>query len=241
MYSFVRPRATIISLKKALPAVVMIALAACGGEQRDVVRQAPQEGSASSSLPDTRDAVVVIGTSLTAGFGLADPEMGYPGGLQSRIDAEGLSFRVVNAGVSGDTSRGGLERIDWVLRAKPRVLVIELGANDGLRGIDPSSMEENLQAIIDRARRQREDVAIVLVGMQAPPNLGSTYGERFNSVFPRLAERNGAGLVPFLLKGVGGIRELNQADGIHPTLEGHKILAENVWETLGPLLRELGR
>jgi len=183
--------------------------------------------------------VVVIGTSLTAGLGLPDPELGYAGQLQAKMDAEGLPFRVVNAGVSGDTSRGGLERIDWVLMAQPRVLVIELGGNDALRGIEPTSMEENLQAIIDRARLQRDDVEIVLVGMQAPPNLGSTYGARFSVVFPRVAERNGARLVPFLLEDVGGIPELNQPDGIHPTVEGHQILADNVWRTLGPLLREL--
>jgi acyl-CoA thioesterase I len=204
-----------------------------------VVRRAPQEGSAAVAETDTRPAVVFIGTSLTAGLGLPDPDSAYAGQLQSQMDSEGLEFRVVNAGVSGDTSRGGLERIDWVLRAQPRVLVIELGANDGLRGIDPGSMEENLQAIIDRARQQREDIEIVLVGMQAPPNLGSVYGGRFAAIFPRVAQRNGARLVPFLLEDVGGVPELNQQDGIHPTVEGHRILADNVWKTLGPLLREL--
>jgi len=212
-----------------------------------VVPQAAEEGSsppgaAESAAPpeDARPAIAFVGTSLTAGYGLAAPEDDrYTAVLQRRVDSLGLGFRVVNAGVSGDTSRGGLERMDWVLRTDPRVLVIELGGNDGLRGIDPAAMEDNLQAIIDRAREQRPDIRIVVTGMQAPPNLGPRYGQEFAAVFARIAERNDTEFVPFILEDVGGIPELNQADGIHPTPEGHRIMADNVWRVLEPMLREV--
>jgi acyl-CoA thioesterase I len=249
-----------ISGKRALLASVLI-LAACGGERPDVLRRGSGEGSVTSTTgaaavsddPTTRLAsratedtdstpaqvVAFLGTSLTAGYGLADPSDRYTDVVQRRIDEEGLPYTVVNAGVSGETSRGGLERIEWVLRSSPRVLVIELGANDGLRGIDPASMAANLQAILARARAVRSDTEFVIVGMQAPPNMGPTYAAAFREVFSDLAETSGARLVPFLLEGVGGVSELNQADGIHPTAEGHAILADNVWAVLGPLLREL--
>ena len=182
--------------------------------------------------------VLFLGTSLTAGYGL-ELEQAYPALLQQRIDAAGLPFRVVNAGESGRTSAGGLARIDWLLREPVAVLVLELGANDGLRGLDPEVLRRNLQEIIDRTRAAHPAVQIILAGMEAPPNLGDRYTEAFRSVFPEVAERNGAVLIPFLLEGVAAVPELNQADGIHPTAEGQHRVADTVWRVLEPVLRSL--
>ncbi len=180
--------------------------------------------------------ILFFGDSLTAGYGLETPELAFPGLLQKKIDAEKLPFRTLNAGLSGDTSAGGLRRIDWVLRQPIAIFVLELGANDGLRGLSLSATEANLQAIIDRVRARQPDVKIVLAGMQLPPNLGEDYANGFRDLFPRLAEKNRAALIPFLLADVGGIPSLNQADGVHPTAEGQQIVAETTWKTLRPLL-----
>jgi acyl-CoA thioesterase-1 len=180
--------------------------------------------------------IVFLGTSLTAGLGL-DVEQAYPALLQRRLDSLGLRYRVVNAGVSGESSAGALRRIDWLLREPPAVLVVETGANDGLRGQSPDSLEANLQAIIDRVRARAPQAKIVLVGMEALPNLGRDYAGRFRAVYPAVARANGLPLVPFLLTDVAGIDSLNQQDGIHPTAVGQRIVADNVWRVLGPLLR----
>ncbi len=166
-------------------------------------------------------------------------EQAYPALIQARIDSAGLDFRVVNAGVNGETSAAGLRRIDWRLREPVAVLVLELGANDMLRGQDVAAMRANLQEIIDRTRVARPEARIVIAGMQAAPNLGEPYASEFAATFVELAEENDAALIPFLLDGVAGIRELNQPDGNHPTTKGQVIVAENVWVVLGPLLREL--
>ena len=180
-------------------------------------------------------AVVFLGDSLTAGYGL-DPDQAYPALIQRRIDASGLRYRVVNAGVSGETSAGARRRIEWILGQPVAVLVVETGANDGLRGQDPAATAENIQAIIDRARRQPSPPKVVLVGMEALPNYGADYGRRFREIYPRLARKNDVVLVPFLLEGVAGVSALNQADGIHPTAEGQRKLAETMWKALQPLL-----
>jgi acyl-CoA thioesterase-1 len=180
--------------------------------------------------------VVFLGTSLTAGLGL-DPSEAYPALLQRKLDSAGLALTAVNAGVSGETSAGARHRIDWLLREPISVLVIETGANDGLRGLDPDSLEANIQAIIDRARAQRPPPRIVLVGMQALPNYGLRYVRRFNAVYPELAKRNDLPLVPFLLQGVAGVDSLNQADMMHPTAAGQRKLAETVWPVV---LRAIG-
>ena len=185
---------------------------------------------------DVRPAVVFLGTSLNAGLGVP-LEAAYPARIQERIDASGLEFRVVNAGVSGDTSAGGLRRIEWVLRQPIAVLVLELGANDMLRGQDVPAMRANLQQIIDRTRARYPDVAIVIAGMQSAPNLGDAYAQAFADAFADLARTNDAALIPFLLDGVASIAELNQPDGIHPTAEGHRRVAENVWSVLEPVLQ----
>jgi acyl-CoA thioesterase I len=183
--------------------------------------------------------VLFFGTSLTAGLGL-DPDEAYPALIQTKIDAAHLIYRVVNAGVSGETSAAGLRRIDWVLRQGVAVFVLELGANDALRGQDPTATRHNLQAILDRARAKNPTVRIVVAGMQAPPNLGRRYTEEFREVFVDLARANNAALIPFLLAGVAGVDSLNQRDRMHPNAAGARRVAGNVWRVLQPVLNACG-
>ena len=187
----------------------------------------------STELP----AVVFLGTSLTAGLGL-DPEQAYPALIQQKIDSAGLGFRVINAGVSGETSAGARRRVDWLLREPVAVLVVETGANDGLRGLPPDSLRANIRAILDRARELQPEAELVLVGMRVPPNYGRDYSKQFQETYPELARAYGAELVPFLLQDVGGVGRLNQADGIHPTAEGQRVMAETVWRVLEGVLRQ---
>lgn len=221
----------------------MLALLGVGGcapetGSPDAVRSAGSEVSRVQPA-EQRGNVLFLGTSLTAGYGLDNPDEAFPGRLQELIDSAGLPFQVTNAGVSGDTSAGGLARLDWLLRSSVSVLVLELGANDGLRGQDPDAMEANLTRIIEKVRAANPDVRVVLAGMEAPPNLGESYTSRFRDVFPRVAGAEDAILIPFLLEGVAGDVGLNQADGIHPTVEGHEVVTRHVWETLQPVLREV--
>ncbi len=182
--------------------------------------------------------VVFVGDSITAGYGLESPAAeAYPALIQARIDAAGLGWRVVNAGISGDTTAGGLRRIDWILRQPVDILVVALGGNDGLRGIDPAVTRANLQGIIDRARRKQPAIRIVLAGMQMPANMSEDFRRQYQAVFPELAARNGATLIPFLLEGVGAVPELNQADLIHPTAQGQSVIAGTVWGHLRSLLQ----
>jgi len=189
---------------------------------------------------DSVKTVLVLGDSLSAGYGL-NATQAYPALLQRRVDEVGLNFEVVNAGVSGDTSAGGLRRIDWLLRRQIDVLILELGANDGLRGIPLESTKANLQKIIDKTLQHSPGARIVIAGMMVPPNLGPIYTDQFRNLFSELAEENEAELIPFLLARVAGRRELNLADGIHPNPEGHRLVAETVWEVLEPVLRSLDR
>ena len=205
-----------------------------GCEQTD---KEPRETSPAPSVSADRPAVVFLGTSLTAGLGL-EPEQAYPALIQRKIDSAGLEFRVVNAGVSGETSAGARRRVDWLLRQPVAVLVLETGANDGLRGLPPDSLRANIQAVFDEAKTISPLPKLLLVGMRLPPNYGREYTERFEAVYREIARENGAELVPFLLDGVGGVPRLNQADGIHPTAEGQQVMAETVWRVLEPLLRE---
>jgi acyl-CoA thioesterase-1 len=183
-----------------------------------------------------RRAILILGDSLAAGYGV-DPDEAFPALLQKKVDAAGLKFEVVNAGVSGDTTAGGLRRIDWLLRRKIDVLVLELGGNDGLRGIPPATTRTNLQAIIDRTKAKYPPARIVIAGMQMPPNMGEEYTTAFRQIFPELAKANKAALVPFLLEGVGAKTEFNLPDLIHPNAEGHRILADNIWKVLESMLR----
>ena len=184
--------------------------------------------------------VLFLGTSLTAGYGVS-PEQAFPALIQEKIDNAGLAFRVINAGVSGETSAGALRRLDWLLQQPFDVLVLETGANDMLRGADLDSTRANIRGIIDRVRRERPNAEIVLAGMMGPPNLGRGYVEEFRSIFPDLAEENELPLIPFLLEDVGGVTELNLADGMHPNAAGQRRVAKNVWEVLHPVLEQRTR
>ncbi len=184
--------------------------------------------------------ILFFGDSLTAGYGI-DPEQAFPALIQEKIREKSWRFRTVNAGVSGETTAGGLRRIDWVLQRPVDVFVLELGANDGLRGLPLDAAQQNLQAIINRVRMKYPQARVVLAGMQVPTNLGPEYTNRFRSMFATLAQANEVALIPFLLAGVGGDPRLNLPDGIHPTPAGHKIVAENVWQVLEPVLREMAQ
>lgn len=238
-----RPR--IIATKEAR--LLLAALGLMAGA--DCRRSEPPPLSTTESAPASRDVspppssgaaaapvILFVGTSLTAGLGL-DPDDAYPALIQKRLDANGLRYRVVNAGVSGETSAGALRRMDWLLRQRIDVLVLETGANDGLRGHEPAATRANIAAIMDQARRQSPPPRIVLLGMEAPPNYGADYARRFRAIYPELAREKGAVLVPFLLEGVGGVASLNQADGMHPTAQGQRLMAETVWRHLLPVLR----
>ena len=183
----------------------------------------------------TKKTIVFFGNSLTAGYGLS-PSEAFPAIIQNKIDSLGLPYKVINAGVSGETSSGGNGRIDWILKQPLDVFVLELGANDGLRGIPLSETKKSLQSIIDKVKAKYPEAKLVLAGMQIPPNMGVTYTTEFRNIYPDLAKKNAAMLIPFLLEGVGGDLKLNQQDGIHPTAEGHQIVAENVWRVLEDLL-----
>jgi acyl-CoA thioesterase-1 len=195
----------------------------------------PTRAASPSADPD-RPAVLFVGTSLTAGLGV-DPEQAYPALIQQKIDSDGLNFRVINAGVSGETSAGALRRVDWLFRQPVAVLVLETGANDGLRGLSTDSLRANIQAIFDRAKRLQPAPRLVLIGMRVPPNYGRSYSTAFAALYPELARENKAVLVPFLLEGVGGVPSLNQPDGVHPTAAGQRIMAETVWRVLERVLK----
>jgi acyl-CoA thioesterase-1 len=179
--------------------------------------------------------VLFVGTSLTAGLGL-EPDSAYPMLIQQKIDSAGLGFEVVNAGVSGETSSGLLDRLDWLTRARFDVLVLETGANDGLRGIPTATLEANIQTAVDRLKATRPDAKVVLVQMEALPNLGPKYASDFHALYGDVAKQKGVALLPFLLTDVAGKRELNQGDGVHPNNRGERIVADNVWKGLKPIL-----
>ena len=190
------------------------------------------EATVSDVVPDGKTKVILFfGDSLTAGYGL-EPEEAFPALIQAYIDSLDLDYTVVNAGLSGETTSGGRNRLSWVLNQQTDVFVLELGANDGLRGIPLSETRKNLETIVNAVRERNPETEILIAGMQIPPNMGKDYTAEFRSIFPELAEEQQLHLIPFLLEGVAGNPDLNQADGIHPTFEGHKIVAENVWEVL---------
>jgi acyl-CoA thioesterase-1 len=179
--------------------------------------------------------ILCFGNSLTAGYNI-DPTLAYPAVLERRLNENGYSAEVINAGLSGETSAGGLERINWILRQPIDIFILELGANDGLRGLPLEQTKKNLQAIINRVKAKYPDVEIVIAGMMVPPNMGEKYGCQFVKIYPDLARENNAQLIPFLLEGVGGDPTLNLPDGIHPNAEGHRIVAGNVLEIIKPIL-----
>jgi acyl-CoA thioesterase-1 len=198
------------------------------------------DAPSANAAPATPGRIVILGDSITAGYGL-DPSHAYPALLQEKITATGLPYTVVNAGVSGDTTAGGLRRLDWTLSRPTAVLIVALGGNDGLRGISPRQTEENLTGILQRARAKFPAIKVIIAGMEMPANMGPDFVAQFRAVFPRVAEAGGAALVPFLLEGVGGVAALNQPDLIHPTAEGQKRIAENVWTVLRKTLEAAAR
>jgi acyl-CoA thioesterase I len=194
-------------------------------------------GSESPAKPPALKTILFFGDSLTAGYGLDDPALAFPGRVQEKITAEKLPWRVINAGLSGETTAGGVRRLDWILRQPVDIFVLELGGNDGLRGLPPEVARTNLQNILDRVRAKNPAVRLVIAGMEMPTSMGTAYTDAFRAVYPALAEKNQALLIPFLLQGVGGDPKLNLPDGIHPTAEGHAIVAETVWKIIRPLLQ----
>ncbi len=217
--------------------VLAIMLAACGNNKSNGTAEETLDSADQKKSANTADKknILFFGTSLTAGYGL-DPTEAFPALIQNRIDSLNLPYNVINGGLSGETSAGGKGRIDWLLKQPIDIFVLELGANDGLRGLPVKQTIKNLQDIIDAVKAKYPNVKLVLAGMQMPPSMGARYTNDFKNIFPDLAKKNNMALIPFLLDKVGGIPKLNQEDGIHPTAEGDKILAENVWVVLKPLL-----
>lgn len=210
----------------------------CGKTKKKEVQTTTNDIEVSDSSQATTKkskSILFFGDSLTAGLGI-DIEDAFPAVIQRKIDSLGLSYQVINSGLSGETTAGGKNRIDWVINQDVDIFVLELGANDGLRGVPLSETRNNLQTIIDFVYQKNPEVKIILTGMQIPPNLGEEYTSEFKKIFPELAAKNNLKLIPFLLENVAGIPKLNQNDGIHPTEEGHKILAKNTWEVLKDLL-----
>jgi acyl-CoA thioesterase-1 len=216
---------------------LVLSLIACNSNQ-----QKPDQGSVKSDTIQaaaetvTKKTILFFGNSLTAGYGLDDPSNAFPSLIQKRIDSLKLSYTVVNAGVSGETSSGGNSRIDWILKQPVDVFILELGANDGLRGIPITETAKNLQSIIDKVKANNKDVKIILAGMLVPPNMGPDYSKAFKDLFPELAKKNATSFIPFILEGVAGEEKLNQGDGIHPTMQGHRMVMENVWAALKDIL-----
>ncbi len=222
--------------------IALLFLSACGSSEQKAPQKDNNATTTSTSQPaasaSKSKTILFFGNSLTAAYGL-EPSEGFVSLIQERLDSLGFSYKAVNAGISGDRTSGGLSRIGWILeRQTVDIFVLELGANDGLQGIDPKESIRNLQQIIDKVKAANPEVKIVIAGMEALPNMGQTYTSRFREIFPKLAKTNSAALIPFLLKDVAGIPELNQRDGIHPTKAGHRLLANNVWEVLVNLLEQ---
>ncbi len=182
-----------------------------------------------------KKSILFFGDSISAGYGI-QPQQAFPAVIQDKIDSLGLNYEVINGGLSGETSAGGLRRISWVLQRDIDIMILELGGNDGLRGIDLSSTKENLQQIIDQAKAKNPDMKIIIAGMQVPPNLGTDYTKEFQNLYPELAEENDLVLIPLILDKVGGRDEFMQPDQIHPNVQGHKVVAKTVWEVLYPIL-----
>jgi len=212
-------------------------LMSCTNDKKSTTRDSNKSNQPArdSAAIVKKKTIVFFGNSLTAGYGLS-PSQAFPAVIQKKIDSLGLPYQVINAGVSGETSSGGKTRIDWILKQPVDIFVLELGANDGLRGIPLSATRKNLQDIVDKVLAKNPNTKLVFAGMQIPPNMGQTYTTEFRNIYTELAEKNKMTLVPFLLEGVGGEPKLNQEDGIHPTAEGHRIVAANLWRELQKLL-----
>lgn len=220
--------------------LVSLLIFSCGGttkkETKNVSKKTTEQISETAIDADEK-IILFFGNSLTAGYGL-DTEEAFPALIQDRLDSLQLKYTTINSGLSGETTSGGLNRLSWVLNQKVDVFVLELGANDGLRGVPLDETRNNLQAIIDLVKEKNGDCKIIIAGMQIPPNMGQNYTKEFRTIFPDLATKNAIALIPFLLENVAGIPELNLEDGIHPTAEGQKIVRDNVWSVLKNVLTE---
>ncbi len=222
-----------MNLRLLFPALFLLVIVACTSDSA-VDTPSEKDSAEQSETTDTSNKKVILffGNSLTAGYGV-QPEESFPARIQQRIDSLELPYAVVNAGVSGETTSGGLSRLEWVLKnQKVDIFILELGANDGLRGIPVNETRQNLMAIIDKVQAANPDVEIILAGMLVPPNMGPEYSKAYEVIFPEVAQKKEVDLIPFLLKDVGGVDSLNQDDGIHPNPAGARILAENTWEVL---------
>ncbi|WP_339815474.1 arylesterase [uncultured Imperialibacter sp.] len=228
-------------IKSILGMLLLVGVFACDGidssKQKTPKKKTSEADAAGESEEDNRKVILFYGNSITAGYGL-DISEAFPAIIQERLDSLGYNYNVINAGLSGETSAGGLSRIDWVLKTPVDIFSLELGGNDGLRGISLDETEKNLSQIIEKVKQSNPQVKIIVAGMQIPPNMGQEYTDRFKGIFPTLAEKHNTAFIPFILEGVGGIPELNLPDGIHPTPEGHKMLADNVWAVLKPIIDE---
>jgi len=234
--SVISKRGNLINFCYFLMVLVMFS---CGNEKSSKTKVEKNEATTiANESPESASnkTILFFGDSITAGYGLEDTNDAFPGIIQAKIDSLGLAYEVVNSGLSGETTAGGKSRIQWILNQNIDVFILELGANDGLRGVALSETRANLQAIIDAVNSKSPDTRIILAGMQLPPNMGQDYTSEFKSIFSDLAAKNKLAFIPFILEDVGGIKGLNQNDGIHPTAEGHKIVAKNVWEVLLPII-----
>jgi acyl-CoA thioesterase-1 len=240
LHSFL-PMSSVHKFLKFCYFILALSLLACGDSKTDKTSQD------STTLKVTEDTskldsntnsktILCFGDSITAGYGLDDSNDAYPAILQKKIDSLDLNYTVINSGVSGETTAGGKSRIDWVIKQNISVFLLELGANDGLRGVALSETRSNLQAIIDAVREKSPETTIILAGMELPPNMGQDYTTEFRQMYAELAKKNELQFIPFILKDVGGIADLNQNDGIHPNIEGHNIVANTVWAILKPII-----
>ena len=221
-------------MKTSVVCLVAILIASCG-QKNKTGQGAGGRGQKDTVAVEQKKTILFFGNSITAGYGL-DLSDAFPARIQEKIDSMNVPYKVVNAGVSGETSSGGNSRIDWILKQPVDIFVLELGGNDGLRGIPITETKKNLQLIIDKVKKKNPAVKIIIAGMQIPPNMGNKYTSEFRTMYPELAKKNNISIVPFILEGVGGRAEMNLEDGIHPTAEGHKVLANNVWSVLHGLL-----
>ena len=208
---------------------LVILFSSCSEEKKESVQT--ETTAEKEEVASDEKIILFFGNSLTAGYGI-EQDLAFPGLIQDRLDSLGKDYKVINGGLSGETTAGGLSRIDWFLEDEPSIFILELGGNDGLRGIQLAETKKNLEAIIDKVQTKYPSTKIILAGMQIPPNMGTEYTQEFQAIYPKVAEEKDVELIPFLLQDVGGIKELNLPDGIHPTEEGHIIVAETVWEIL---------
>ena len=237
------PKSDLQKLLRICYFILAIFFLSCGSDsKKPTEEEASSQGEASTEgIQDKKEdtkTILCFGDSITAGYGLENTNDAFPGLLQQKIDSLNYDYEVVNSGLSGETTAGGESRIDWILNQDIDIFLLELGANDGLRGVPLSETRANLQAIIDRVKQQSPQTKIILAGMQLPPNMGEEYTTEFRALYSDIAEKNDIAFIPFILKDVGGIKKLNQRDGIHPTAEGHQIIANTVWEVLKPLLEQ---